>query len=289
MARSGARRKQKAKAKPRVKLQSRGVSTRPTRPATRPEYSAVESAMFFPKLRRQAKWMFVFLALVFGVGSGGGGLGDVLQNFGASSSGPSVDDAKKKIEKGDLAAYKELTEAYRAENEPDKAIAAGEQYVKARPKDYDFMRSLAADYEGKATKLRNEAAVVQERLTGQTGGSTFAIPQDTKLGRALGTGRIDQELTTAANNELTKQYTGIESAYTRATQLYQNVAVAQPDDVLLQVLLGEAAYQSRQIPVAIRAFKRVGKLAPGSAEALQARQLLQQLKLQQQAGDLPSG
>ena len=24
--------------------------------------------MFFPRLRRQAKWMFVFLALVFGVG-----------------------------------------------------------------------------------------------------------------------------------------------------------------------------------------------------------------------------
>src|SRR6266511_4125237 len=231
MARSGARRKQKAK--PRVKLQPRGVSTRPTRPATRPEYSAVESAMFFPKLRRQAKWMFVFLALVFalgfvvfGVGSGGGGLGDVLQNLGGTSGGPSVDDAKKKIEKGDLAAYKELAEAYRANNEPDKAI---------------------------------------------------------------GTGRIDQELNSAATTELTDQYTGIESAYRRATQLYQRVAVANPDDVLLQELLAETAYQSRQVPVAIKASKRVIELAPGSAEAQQARQLLKQLRLQQQAGNLPSG
>ena len=88
MARSGAGRKPKAK--PRVKHQPRGVSTRPARPATRPEYSAVEAAMFFPRLRRQAKWMFVFLVLVFGlgfvvfgVGSGGGlGLGDILQNAG---------------------------------------------------------------------------------------------------------------------------------------------------------------------------------------------------------------
>jgi len=293
MARSGARRKQKAK--PRVKLQPRGVSTRP-RPTTRPEYSAVESAMFFPKLRRQAKWMFVFLALVFalgfvvfGVGSGGGGLGDVLQNLGGTSGGPSVNDAKKKIEKGDLTAYKELAEAYRANNEPDKAIAAGEQYVKVRPKDDEFMRSLASDYEGKAIKLRNEAAAVQEKLNAQTGGNTFAIPGNTKLGKAVGTGRIDQDLTTAATTELTDQYSGIESAYSRATQLYQRVAAVNPDDVLLQELLAVTAYQSRQVSVAIKASKRVIKLAPGSAEARQARQLIKQLRLQQQAGNLPSG
>ena len=37
--------------------------------------------MFFPRLRRQAKWMFVFLALVFGVG---------FVIFGVGSSLPRV-------------------------------------------------------------------------------------------------------------------------------------------------------------------------------------------------------
>jgi len=253
--------------------------------------------MFFPRLRRQAKWMFVFLVLVFGlgfvvfgVGSGGGlGLGDILQNSGSSSGGPSVKDARKKIAKGDLAAYQQLAEAYRAENEPDKAIAAGEQYVQARPKDYDFMRSLASDYEARATKLRDDAALVQEKLTGQTGGTTFAIPGNTPLGRALGTGRIDQELTTAANKKLTEDYTGLQAAYTRATQLYQNAAAAKPDDVLLQQLLAQDAYQAQLFPIAKKASKRVIKLAPGSAEATQARQLLAQIKLQEQAGNAPSG
>ena len=253
--------------------------------------------MFFPRLRRQAKWMFVFLVLVFGlgfvvfgVGSGGGlGLGDILQNAGSSSGGPSVKDAQKKIDKGDLAAYEELAEAYRVENEPDKAIAAGEQYLKARPKDYDFMRSLASDYEARAGKLRDEAALVQEKLTAQTGGTTFAIPGNTPLGRALGTGRIDQELTTAANKQLTEAYTGSQTAYTRASQLYGTAAAAQPDDVLLQQLLGDAAYQAQQFPVARKAYKRVIKLAPGSAEATRARQLLTQIKLQQQAANAPSG
>ena len=53
--------------------------------------------MFFPRLRRQAKWVFVFLAFVFaagfvffGVGSGSTGLGDLLRGnfniFGNNSS-----------------------------------------------------------------------------------------------------------------------------------------------------------------------------------------------------------
>ena len=53
--------------------------------------------MFFPKLRRQAKWMFVFLALAFGVGfvgfgvgGGGLGIGDILQGNGSSTGGPTL-------------------------------------------------------------------------------------------------------------------------------------------------------------------------------------------------------
>ena len=63
--------------------------------------------MFFPRLRRQAKWMFVFLAIVFGLGYvifnvggsiPGTGLGDVLQGLGQSSSaGPSVGESNDKI------------------------------------------------------------------------------------------------------------------------------------------------------------------------------------------------
>jgi tetratricopeptide (TPR) repeat protein len=284
MARSGARRKQRPTPKP----PTRGASTRH-------EFSAVESAMFFPKLRRQAKWVFVFLALTFGigfvafgVGGTGNGIGDIFQGLGQSSSGgPSVGDARKKIEKGNLAAYKELSDAYRAQNKQDEAIAAGERYVAAKPKDYEFARVLASDYEGKATKLREDAAAVQADLTAKTGGTTFALPQNTALGRALGPGRIDQELTTAANAKLTKDYSGLQTAYTRATRLYQAVAKAQPDDVLLQLLLAQAAYQAQLVPIAVRAYARVIKLAPDSAEAGQAAQQIQQMQRLAQAQRVP--
>ena len=253
--------------------------------------------MFFPRLRRQAKWMFVFLALAFGIGfvafgiggAGGSGISDLFARSGSSTGGPSVDEAQNKIEDGNLAAYKELTEAYRAENKPDEAIAAGERYVTARPKDYEFMRTLASDYEGKATKLREEAAAVQEDLTAKTGGTTFGLPPNSPLGRALGMGRIDQELTTAANQKLTEQYSGIQTAYTRATRLYQKVAAAQPDDVLLQLLLAQAAYQAQLVPVAVKAYARVIKLAPDSAEADQAAQQIKLLELQAKASRVQGG
>jgi tetratricopeptide (TPR) repeat protein len=244
--------------------------------------------MFFPKLRRQAKWMFVFLALAFavgfvgfGVGSSGSGLDQLWNNVGGGgSSGPSVSDAQKKIDKGDLTAYKELADARRADGDLDQAIAAGEQYLKARPKDYEYMRTVASDYEGKASQQRDEATAIQDEMNSTTGGSTFAPPGNTPLGRALSTGKIDQELTTAGNQKLTELYSGLQGAYARATQLYQQITAAHPNDVLLQLLLANAAYQSSNNPVALKAYRRVIKLAPGSAEARQARQQIRFINAQ---------
>ena len=256
------------------------------RAAPRHEYTVAEDAMFFPRLRRQAKWMFVFLALVFavgfvgfGVGSGGSGLDALWSNDNGSSSGPSVGDAQNKIEDGNRGAYKELAEAYRTEGKQEQAIAAGESYVRFKPNDYAFMRSLASDYEGKAARQRDEATAIQEELSSSTG-TTFAIPPDSVLGRALGTGRIDRELTADANQKLTELYGGIESAYSRASTLYQRVARVQKDDVLLQMLLAQSAYQARKNAVAIKASQQVCKLAPGSVDCQQAKSLIQQIRAQ---------
>src|SRR6266498_1693259 len=66
---------------------------------------AYEQTMFFPRLRRQAKWVFVFLALVFavgfvafGVGSGSSGISDILRgNFGGGGTSSQIKDDQKKI------------------------------------------------------------------------------------------------------------------------------------------------------------------------------------------------
>jgi hypothetical protein len=267
------------------------------RAAPRQEYTVAEDAMFFPRLRRQAKWMFVFLALVFAIGfvafgiggSGTGGFADILQDGGSSSSGgPSVGAAKDKIEDGNLAAYKELAEAYRTEGKQEEAIAAGESYVRAEPTDYAFMRTLASDYEGKAARERDEASAIQEDLANSTG-TTFAIPPDSQLGRAIGTGRIDRELTTDANQKLAELFGTIESSYARATALYQRVARVEKEDVLLQMLLATSAYQASKNGIAIKAARRVCTLAPGSPDCTQARNLIAQIRAQSVQAPASSG
>ncbi len=64
--------------------------------------------MFFTRLRRHAKWMFVFLALVFAVGFVGFGiganqnasLGDLIRgNNGSTSGNVSVGDAREQLQK----------------------------------------------------------------------------------------------------------------------------------------------------------------------------------------------
>jgi tetratricopeptide (TPR) repeat protein len=261
--------------------------------AARTEYRDVEADMFFPKLRRQAKWVFIFLALsfavgfvVFGVGSGTGGtgIGDLLQGGGGGSSGPSVSDAQGKIKKGDLVAYKELADAYRQDGKLDQAISAGEQYLKVRPNDYEYMRTVAGDYEGQASQQRDQATVIQDEVTSSTGGTTFAPPGNSLLGRALQPGKIDTELQTAANQKLTQLYAGLQGSYASASQIYQRLAAHTPNDVLLQLLLANAALQSRNNPVALKAYRKVIKLSPDSAEAAQARQEIQYQKSQQPSG-----
>ena len=84
-----------------------------------------------------------------------------------------------------------------------------------------------ADARGGLRGQGRQAARQRERDPGvgdREHGRQHVRPAPTsKLGRAVGTGRIDQELQTAANQKLTELYSGIQSSYARATQLYQQI------------------------------------------------------------------
>jgi hypothetical protein len=65
---------------------------------------SAEDLMFFPKLRRRAKWVFLLLAIAFGIGFvafgvgtgvGGTSIGDVLRDIiGQQNAAGSLDDAQ---------------------------------------------------------------------------------------------------------------------------------------------------------------------------------------------------
>ena len=133
--------------KSRQKSAKPHAAVAPRRATTAP---SIEDTMFFPRLRRHAKWMFVLLALIFGgfvlfgVGAGGVGVGDVFRDSGGTS-GQSVSDARGATEDrpNDPDAWLELSTALQTEGDTAEAIAALDRAIALRPKDADTYRQLA--------------------------------------------------------------------------------------------------------------------------------------------------
>ena len=132
---------------------------------------SIEDTMFFPRLRRHAKWMFVFLALVFGlgfvvfgVGAGGTGVGDIFRGSG-SSSAQSVSDARKETEQHPKNAqtWRDYATALETEGQTAEAILALNTAIDLNPKDDSAYRELAGLHMTRATERQREAQILQLR------------------------------------------------------------------------------------------------------------------------------
>ena len=270
----------------------RRKSTRPnarrSAPTRATSYTSAEELMFFPKLRKRAKWIFALLALVFaagfigfGVGGGGSGILDAAQNLfgGGGTSGPSVKDAQKKLKENpkDAAAKLELAKAYEAAGQPDQAIAAYQTYVKARPKDANALRTLAGLYAAKATKARNQAIAAYEDSQLADPSQTFDN-QTTKFGQALGSSPLTQPLTSDATQRLTQAQITLQDAYKNEADVLKKLAAIQPDDAGTYLELGQAYQLAQDTKGAVAAYKRFLELAPDDPNAREVRRIVKELQ-----------
>jgi tetratricopeptide (TPR) repeat protein len=261
-----------------------------TRPATR-----YEDTMFFPRLRRQAKWMFVFLAVVFGLGYvifnvggtiPGTGLGDVLQNLGqGSAAGPSVGEAEDKIKDNpnDPTGYRELANALQRDGRTDEAVQPLTRYLQFRPKDRSALSMLAGIYLTQAQRAQDRAQRAQLRLQQVTGSDLFAPGQSSQFGQQFTNGRITQLEADRLNQELSTGYSEAQTAYQNATRTYKSLIAAIPDrqeadqpSIFLQ--LAFAAQSGGDYKEALAAYKRFLKVAPDSPNAPGVRTQIQQLE-----------
>lgn len=249
--------------------------------------------MFFPRLRRHVKWMFVLLALVFGlgfvifgVGAGGIGIGDYFRDAASAGGGdtPSVSKARDRTEKNpkDARAWRDLATAYQVKGDTGESIAALERYVELRPRDTDALRELAGLYLVQASNEQEKAQLAQERaayLLG--GGGVFTEPL--KLGKdvTLGQDAVSQAVSAKVNEEVTAAYQAVQAAYANATDAYERLAKAVPDDPTVQITLAQTAQQSGDASVAIKAYEAFLKLAPDDPNAEVVREQLKQLEASQ--------
>jgi tetratricopeptide (TPR) repeat protein len=237
--------------------------------------------MFFPMLRRQAKWMFVLLALVFaggfvffGVGSGQGGLGDVLQGWlgnGSSASGPSISKLEKETRANpkDANAFHELGRAFAADQKTDKAIAALERYTALRPKDDAGLQELAAQYERKLQDISVEAQSDPLLQAAAANPSTFAPPPSTPLGQAYADTKalgdpIANAVSSRASERSLEYNQRFDSVAKKQVDTYQKLVELDPTDPATQFQLARAAQQIGETDTAIAAYKAAKKLDPES-------------------------
>jgi tetratricopeptide (TPR) repeat protein len=260
--------------------------------AKRQQHAKWEDQLFFSRLRVHAKWMFVFLALVFGlgfvlfgVGSGSTGIGSALQNFfqgfGGSSSGGSVSGLVKKTTENpkDAAAWRQLATKYEQKTQTDNAIAALTTYTTLRPKDQNALTELAGLYLNRATDWENVYQAQQAYAQALTPTSPFQPSATSPLGKAFAS------LTNPIDTALQSSGTAAENAYSQVVTLlsdrmgvYQKLAKLNPNDANTQYQLAQAAQYAGDTKTSIAAYTKFLKLAPHDPLAATAKKAIKQLK-----------
>ena len=258
-----------------------------------------EETLFFNRLRKQAKWVFVLLAVVFaggfvlfGVGSSNlSGLSDIFSGIRGGGGGPSVKKELKRTQEHpkDAQAWHDLAMAYDTNGEIDLGIGAWTIYTQLRPKDAEGLTQLATDYTQRfATQTDEARQALAEAQTAQPS-STFGPPASSPLGRAFE--NVPDQIAKTVSGSAGQRYSAALSArQTTATELadiYARIAKLQPTEPSAQLQLAQAAQDAGRFEVAIKAYKTFVKLDPFSN---QARDVKQQIKvLTAQLASTPQG
>ena len=241
--------------------------------------------MFFPRLRRHAKWMFVLLALVFGlgfvvfgVGAGGTGVGDIFRDSGGSS-GPSVSSTRRATEERpkDPQAWRDYATALETEGNTAEAIVALNTAIDLNPKDANAYRELAGLHLSRATERQRDAQLAQVR-------AAFLAPSQSFSAFVGSAGRnaLDDPVANAVNSEASQRVNAaLQDAQTEATlavDAYKRLVALQPNDPNVQLELAQAAQQVGDATTAIAAYEKFLELAPDDPSAAVVRQQLKQLR-----------
>ncbi len=242
--------------------------------------------MFFPRLRRNAKWVFLFLALAFalgfvgfGVGAGGVGVGDIFRGTGGASGVPSISDAEKRTlaNPKDAKAFRDLATAHAAAGNTDEAIEALESLVSLRPKDADALRQLAAQYLQKLEEAQRRAQIAQFREAYLAPG--VAVAGAIQLGSTpVDPDPISSAISNSVSGESATSYADAQQASSQYVDTYRRLAATDSKDANLQLEFAQQAESVGDSAAAVagyRAFLSIRNVDP--AQRADVRRRLEQL------------
>jgi cytochrome c-type biogenesis protein CcmH/NrfG len=249
-----------------------------------------EEQLFFSRLRRHAKIIYVLLAVVFaagfvvlGVGSGSTGIGDLLQgklfgSNGGTSTGSQISDKQKAIARNpnNAALYVDLASLYQSDQNQAKALATLQQAKKIAPKNVAVLNQIAAIYGARAgndvNAYQNLQATYAENVTTPPG-----LDTSSQIGQALTSDPYSQALQTKLSTAYSKalsSLTKVESVYKNAAQVSRGTS-DEPNQLLQ---LASAAQNANDLPTAANAYKRFLQVSPDNPNAPTVRQTLAQIQ-----------
>lgn len=250
-----------------------------------------EEQLFFSRLRRHAKVMYVLLAVVFaagfvvlGVGSGSTGIGDILQGKlfggGGSSTSSQIQDKQNAIARSpkDVNLYLDLAGLYQADQKESQALTTLKKAEKVAPRNIDILNRIALIYSSRAGRARSVAEDAQILYLSNTTAPP-GLDTNSPLGQALASDPYSNALRSKASDSYSKMVT----AYSAAEKAYQRVVTTTKgtsEEASAQLQLASAAQTAGDIPTAVTAYQRFLKIAPNDPNAAAVRQTLTQLKAQ---------
>jgi tetratricopeptide (TPR) repeat protein len=244
--------------------------------------------MFFPRLRKRAKWVFLFLALAFafgfvgfGVGAGGSGIGDYfaeLFNRVPSTGQPDIDDAKKeaKAHPTDGKAQLALVNAYQAEGETENAVTAMTAYLTLNPDDADALQQLASLYLTEGTEAQQTAQNAQAS-GGAAAFASILFNSQGAIGKSLVAPITDQQ-----QQKITSEYTNAlikgQAAFTNEADTWDKLIALKPDEKSFYLSLAQAAQQANDLNRAVKAYEAYLVASPDDPNEAQIKDAIKQLK-----------
>jgi tetratricopeptide (TPR) repeat protein len=245
--------------------------------------------MFFSRLRRQAKWVFAFIALIFalgflvaGVGTGlGSGLGDYISDLlnREASTGTSLGDAREQARENpqDAQAQLELSRAAQSEGLTQEAISALERYRNLKPRDTDALQTLASLYGALVNEALRDAQVADAEAA-EANIQAQLVPENSEFARALADDKITGTLSAQATERATAAQEEARSYARLQVAVYQDLTLLLDDDPLVYLQFGQAAETAGDYDSAIAAYERFVELAPDDPTTKQVKERIKLLE-----------
>lgn len=247
--------------------------------------------MFFPKLRRRAKWVFLFLAVAFGlgfvafgVGTGvsGTSLGDVLQDFlNREPEGvKSVEEAREEAlaNPGEREAQVAYANALLAEGRRNEAIGVLTRYTTRKPRDVAALRQLALLWAAAAAEAREAAQAASAEAQQITLQEALAPTDESGFFREIAGSQISETLAQQVQTQASEAQARALRAARSEASVWQQLSLLQPEDSGVFLQLGIASQGSGDIEAAIAAYERFLELAPDDSRADIVRQQVDLLR-----------